>query len=98
MSSKLCPECGASMHRSHARGLKEKLIRTFSSYKTYRCHECGWRGWFGKSNTKTAVRKNRLRTIISLLVTLLITLLLSLYLVEKLAAPGASVETRQTAP
>ena len=96
MSSKLCPECGSPMHRSHTRGLKEKLIRAFSSYKTYRCHECGWRGWFGKSNT--TMRKNRLRTIVSLLVTLLITLLLSLYLVEKMAAPATSVETRQTAP
>jgi predicted RNA-binding Zn-ribbon protein involved in translation (DUF1610 family) len=98
LSSKLCPECGASTHRSHARGLKEKLIRTFSFYKTYRCHECGWRGWFGKSHTNTTARKNRLRTIISLLITLLITLLLALYLIDKMTTPPAPDQMQQTTP
>jgi len=98
LSSKLCPECGASTHRSHTRGLKEKLIRAFSSYKTYRCHECGWRGWFGKSNTNTTARKHRLRTIISLLITLLITLLLALYLIEKATVPATPDHMQQIIP
>ena len=98
MSSKLCPECGAFTHRSHTRGLKETLIRTFSSYKTYRCHECGWRGWFGKSNTNTIARKHRLRAIISLLITLLITLLLALYLIEKMTVPATLVHLQQITP
>lgn len=90
MSSKLCPECGASVHRSRARGLKERLIRAVSSYKAYRCHECGWRGWFG-------LTKNYLRAMVMLL-TFLITALLALYLIDKLTAPVTPVQMQQTAP
>lgn len=98
MSGKLCPECGASIHRSHTRGMKEKLIRALSPYKAYRCHECGWRGWHGKSNTDPIARKNRLRMIIGLLVTLLITMLLALYLIEKMTATAMPVQMQQTLP
>jgi hypothetical protein len=86
------------MRRSHTRGLKEKLIRAFSSYKAYRCHECGWRGWFGKTNINTTVLKNRLRTILGLLITLLITMLLALYLIEKMTAPATLVQMQKIAP
>ncbi|HKP84693.1 MAG TPA: hypothetical protein VJZ26_01275 [Blastocatellia bacterium] len=83
MSTSLCPECSALVHRSHTRGLKEKLFKVITSYRAYRCRECGWRGWLGQSNL--LVRKSTLRTIISVLLTLLITTLLALYLVEKLS-------------
>ena len=96
MSSKLCPECGASVHRSHARGLTERLIRVVSSYRAYRCHECGWRGWFG--NRHTSLIKTRLRTIVSVLLTLLITTLLALYLIDKMTAPATPVQMQQTTP
>ena len=96
MSSKLCPECSASVHRSHARGLKERLIRAFSSYRAYRCHECGWRGW--RSQSDAILRKNRLRTVVGLLLTLLITTLLALYLIEKMTTPATPVPIQQTTP
>ncbi len=39
----VCPECGEHLYRSHTRGFKEWLIRTFTSYRAYRCRRCGWR-------------------------------------------------------
>jgi predicted RNA-binding Zn-ribbon protein involved in translation (DUF1610 family) len=87
-----CPECGERVHRSHSRGLREKLFKAFTSYRAYRCRECGWRGWFGKSNA--FIRRSTLRTIISVLLTLIITSLIALYLVEKLSPPGSAVEIK----
>jgi uncharacterized protein with PIN domain len=81
-----CPECGDPVHRSHSRGLKEKLFKAFTSYRAYRCHDCGWRGWLGKSNA--LMRRSTLRTIISVLLTLIITTLIALYIVEKLSPAG----------
>jgi predicted RNA-binding Zn-ribbon protein involved in translation (DUF1610 family) len=95
MSIKICPACGLSVHRSHARGWKEKLVRAVSPYRPYRCHDCGWRGWFGKSNT--ILSKNRQRTIVSLLITIFITTLLALYLIDRMTAPVIPVETKKTA-
>ena len=44
-----CPKCGdPSLHRSHARGLKEKLRKMFTNQRPYRCHKCAWRGWVPK--------------------------------------------------
>ncbi len=94
MSIKICPACGLSVHRSRARDWKEKLVRAVSPYRPYRCHDCGWRGWFGKSNAIS--RKNRQRTIISLLITILITTLLALYLIDRMTAPETPVGTKKT--
>lgn len=85
MINRVCPACGWRVHHSHARGWREKTIRTLTSYKMYRCHECGWRGWLGKPNL--IARKVRLRVILGLLLTLLLTLLLAYYLVEKMTEP-----------
>jgi hypothetical protein len=92
----LCPLCGGVTHRSHTRGVGEKLVKALTSHKTYRCRECGWRGWLQAGDP--AKRRHTLRTIISVLVTLLITTLLALYLVEKLSppAPNVNFEQRQT--
>jgi len=39
----ICPSCKADRaHRSHRRGVKERLSVLFS-YNPYRCHECGYR-------------------------------------------------------
>ena len=95
MSIKICPACGLSVHRSHSRGWTEKLIRAVSSYRPYRCHDCGWRGWFGKGNTTS--RKNRQRTIVSLLITILITTLLALYLIDRMTASQSPVDIKKTA-
>lgn len=79
----LCPKCGGGIHRSHARGFKENLVRSLTSYKAYRCHECSWRGWSAgiRSGVQTAARKNTIHTVIGFLATLLI-LIAALYLVR----------------
>ena len=79
----LCPECEGSIHRSHARGFKENLVRSLTSYKAYRCRECGWRGWLAGnlSGVQTAARKNTIHTVIGFLATLFI-LIIALYLVR----------------
>lgn len=39
----VCPSCKVDRaHRSHRRGVKERLAALFS-YNPYRCHECGHR-------------------------------------------------------
>jgi hypothetical protein len=41
-----CEECGSlNMHRSHARGLFERLRKAHSAKRLFRCNDCGWRGW-----------------------------------------------------
>ena len=42
-----CPSCGNynTLHRSHARSLRERLVKNFTPYKKYRCGQCGWRGY-----------------------------------------------------
>ena len=90
MTNRICPACGWRVHHSHARGVKEKLIRAVTSYKLYRCRECGWRGWLGKPNL--IARKHRLRVILALLITLLLTLLLALYLIDHSTQPPISPE------
>lgn len=93
----LCPQCGELTHRSHTRGLGEKVVKALTSHKTYRCHDCGWRGWL-RTGGDPVKRRQALRTIISVLVTLLITTLLALYVVEKLspATPNVDFEQPQT--
>lgn len=76
-----CPDCGGRIHRSHTRGLNEKLVKTFTPYRTFRCHECGWRGWLTKSDTllKPETRRAIIQSVISLLATVILTFLV-LYL------------------
>ena len=92
MTNLFCPECGERVHRSHSRGLKEKLFKALTSYRAYRCRDCGWRGWFGKSNV--LIRRSTLRTIISVLLTLILTSIIALYVVEKLSPTGSAVDTQ----
>jgi FlaA1/EpsC-like NDP-sugar epimerase len=41
-----CPEChSATLHRSHARTLAERLRRAHSVQRLFRCGACNWRGW-----------------------------------------------------
>lgn len=94
MSPMLCPQCGGHTHRSHTRGVNEKLVKALTSYKTYRCRECGWRGWLRTGDPSK--RRHALRTIISVLLTLLITTLLALYVVEKLSLPAPGAGFQQT--
>ena len=59
----LCPKCGAgAVHRSHSRGIRERLVKTFSPYRMYRCHQCNWRGWVKttKEGKKTSIAKTLL--------------------------------------
>lgn len=93
MTNLFCPVCGDRVHRSHSRGLKEKLFKALTSYRAYRCRDCGWRGWFGRSNS--LVRRSTLRTIISVLLTLIITTLIALYIVEKLSPTISTIDVQQ---
>lgn len=86
MTGTPCPHCGGRAHRSHTRGLREKLTRVLTSKKLYRCRECNWRGWL--RHRDSSKRGHPVRTIIGILVTLLITTLLALYIVEKLSLPA----------
>jgi predicted RNA-binding Zn-ribbon protein involved in translation (DUF1610 family) len=72
-----CPDCGGRIHRSHTRGLNEKLVKTFTPYRAFRCHECGWRGWLTKSDAilKPETRRAIIQSVISLLVTIILTFL-----------------------
>jgi len=92
VAAMLCPQCGAYAHRSHTRGVGEKLVKALTSHKTYRCHECSWRGWLRTGDLSK--RRHTLRTIIGVLLTLFVTTLLALYVVEKLAGPSAGIEAR----
>ena len=38
-----CPQCGASLHRSHRRPL-ERLTSLIAPRHRYRCYQCGWAG------------------------------------------------------
>ncbi|HEY4724305.1 MAG TPA: hypothetical protein VII92_20785, partial [Anaerolineae bacterium] len=38
-----CPDCGASVHRSHRRPL-ERLTSVIVPQYRYRCYQCGWTG------------------------------------------------------
>ena len=41
-----CPGCkAATLYRSKARSLPERVRRNFSDLRLYRCTSCGWRGW-----------------------------------------------------
>ena len=41
-----CPHCqSATLHRSRARTIAERLRRTSSIQRLFRCDTCNWRGW-----------------------------------------------------
>ena len=79
MSNKLCPACGESIHRSHTRGLKERLVKSLSSYRTYRCHDCGWRGWLKREQINK--RSFTLKTKVSIVLALVATALVAIYII-----------------
>lgn len=76
MSKIRCPGCGDHLHRSHARGLDEKLVRLITPYRTYRCHTCGWRGWVSSSRPlfRLALGHSFFRTLVGFILALALTL------------------------
>jgi FlaA1/EpsC-like NDP-sugar epimerase len=40
-----CPHCAGTIHRSHARSLRERVKKGLSHQRLFRCDGCGWRGW-----------------------------------------------------
>jgi len=85
-----CSQCGHPIHRSHARGFVEKLIRVATGYRVYRCHRCGWRGWIYRRKIRDARRL--LRTSIALLLVLAMVLAIAYYVVNRVAnAPPPSL-------
>jgi len=93
MAGLLCPQCGGHTHRSHARGLKERLVKAVTPHRVYRCGSCSWRGWVRRA--RISKPHQFVRTIIGILVTLIITTLLTLYVVEKLSLPTPDAGTQQ---
>lgn len=45
-----CPRCGEeAVHRSHHRGLIERIRKFLTGKRVYRCHACEWRGWMSRT-------------------------------------------------
>lgn len=46
LTSNICPICKSDerVHRSRARNIFEKLLKSTKIFTIYRCHNCGWRG------------------------------------------------------
>lgn len=65
-----CPKCGGEAHRSHTRGVLERVAKAASTYRAYRCLDCGWRGLLGaeKAPSKTTT-KRKLTIVIALIIT-----------------------------
>jgi hypothetical protein len=77
VASAVCPECRSQVHRSHSRGVAEKVVRAFTSYRAYRCHECGWRGWYSKGGAKFSVTTKI--SIVSIILGLLASIAVALF-------------------
>jgi FlaA1/EpsC-like NDP-sugar epimerase len=46
LESEPCAKCGGrNVHRSHARGIYERLRKAHTPARPFRCEDCGWRGW-----------------------------------------------------
>jgi DNA-directed RNA polymerase subunit RPC12/RpoP len=79
----LCPECGYRVHRSHAKGFNERLVRVFTHYRSYRCNECGWRGWLSKeARVRQPVSRQRIAQILLTLLAIIIITFMTLYIVK----------------
>ena len=76
-----CPQCGSSrVKRSHARDLKERVLKTFDQ-RAYRCINCGWRGIQEGKTTKPAYSaKYSLKQIIIIILFVLSVTIALLYL------------------
>jgi DNA-directed RNA polymerase subunit RPC12/RpoP len=48
-----CPRCGHSLHRSHARGIVENVLRRVLQLRKFRCESCGYRKWRGGEGRKS---------------------------------------------
>lgn len=56
-----CPECNSlHLHRSRARGVRERVRRRFSDRRLFRCSACGWRGWLVPLHFNEGTRLERL--------------------------------------
>lgn len=79
----ICPNCGKTekVHRSHSRGLVEKVFKTTTPYKVYRCHDCNWRGWLipGTSGSHASLQSYKTVAVV-FLVGLMVGLLLAIFL------------------
>lgn len=82
----ICPACGAEAHRSHTRGITEKLFRYTSGYRIYRCKKCQWRGWVSRGRRADTVRS--VRTCVYFIVVLVLTTMLALYYASRVIEPG----------
>jgi UDP-GlcNAc:undecaprenyl-phosphate GlcNAc-1-phosphate transferase len=46
LESEPCVKCGGrNVHRSHARGIYERVRKVHTPARPFRCDDCGWRGW-----------------------------------------------------
>lgn len=79
----ICPNCGKAekVHRSHSRGLFEKVFKTVTLYKVYRCHDCNWRGWLipGTTGSHASLRSYKMVALV-FMVGLMAGILLAVYL------------------
>ena len=74
-----CPKCGNEAHRSHTRGLFERLAKITTTYRAYRCLECNWRGLLGTQRpaSKSEPRRKLIIAIALILTTVLVFALMS---------------------
>ncbi|HKY03972.1 MAG TPA: hypothetical protein VJQ56_03735 [Blastocatellia bacterium] len=63
------------MHRSHARGPAERIIKSLTRYRPYRCLRCGWRGWLTEVARPGIRWRSVLKDVVSMLVVIFLVLL-----------------------
>jgi hypothetical protein len=87
----ICPNCGKpeKVHRSHTRGLMEKIFKTATPYKVFRCHGCNWRGWLipGTNASGAALRSYKIVAVV-FMTGLMFGVLFALYFSWREAGPG----------
>ena len=96
----LCPKCGGEAHRSHTRGIFERLAKAITTYRAHRCLDCGWRGMLGaeKPASKSPHRRKLTIAIALILTTVLVFALMSLidYTIESAKNPRKKQRTAQS--
>ncbi len=68
-----CPKCGGEAHRSHTRGVLERLTKAVTTYRAHRCLDCGWRGLLG---AEKPIGRNAPRRKLTILIAVIITTVL----------------------
>ncbi len=66
--STICPSCKTigKLHKSHSRGIIERIINHTYIWGLFRCHNCGWRGVLLRKNTLKISFSGLLKTILTL--------------------------------